>query len=170
MNLAIYAQAPALDHQKSTVVHGHQGVVPGAFVQREALLARDFKAHQRAQVGLVLAQGHQQTTARPGQGHKGLTAVLVALQHVARTLGVLCQRMKHRQHRLALVVRQVQARWQIQPSAGALVDGLVGWCKQIQHLAIGRKSVCGQGLASQGAQRVFSAHGMTWVNGVHHDR
>jgi len=170
MNLTIYGRALALQHQKSTVVQSHQGVMPGAFVQREALLARDVKALQCAQVGLFLAQGHQQATARTGQGHKGLTAVLVSLQHVARALGVLCQRMKHRQHSLSLVARHVQARWQIQPSAGALVDGLVGRRKQIQNLAIKRKSMCRQGLASQDAKGLFSVHGGTRVDGDDHDR
>ena len=52
MNLAIFGWAPALQHQKGPVVQGHQGVVPGAFVEREALLTeltQELNALQQSQ-------------------------------------------------------------------------------------------------------------------------
>lgn len=170
MNITIFAGALALQHQKGASVQGHQRVMPSAFVQRKTLLACDLKTAQRAQVGLILAQGHQQATARAGQRYKSLTAPLMPFQQETRTLRILRLCLEHGQDRLSLSVYQVQGCRQIKSLAGALVDLLRGWRKQLQNFAIGRKSFCSERLASQADRQCIIDFGVTWVHGIHHDR
>jgi hypothetical protein len=106
-------------------------------VQSEPLVARHLKGRQRGRIWRIVAQGHQHHAARTGQRHEGLRAQAMPLQQVPRALCVLRAGPKHRQHRLAGLLVQVQLARQIDALAGACIDGQAVAIGQRQHLAVG---------------------------------
>lgn len=170
MSFTIFGEALALQHKKGPVIHGQQRMVPGAWVQGITLLPRGVKTGQSSPVRLVLAECHQKATARSRQRDEGLAAPLVPFQHLARALRLLRDGMKYGQYRLALLQGQIQACMQVQPTAGALVDGSVCRRIQIQNLSVGRKSFSAQRRTGQDMGWPKVIFGKTWMHVDHHDR